>query len=279
MEIFQVDLMISIRQNVILRADTGGGAGAWASLTYFDRSQSLGHMFEEFRIQKFTSESLLKSKTIKIRFEIVSSESVSPCYDFHLLTEHSRHDLLKLESSADSSRSQTSSLKSLKRPRTNTSSSIETNGLSTRSKTARIVTSAAQSNSNPGNVGRTSAPVILRSAFKAPSATQPSRWSRNPPMEKHSFIRTTASISPSGEVTLNCNIDQQEEIIEIATDSSWLSGEEAFLKKETYDTTGFIGRGATKRAIYVCIFIFYYLHLNFESTCISFLGTVWWKRI
>ena len=58
-------------------------------------------------------------------------------------------------------------------------------------------------------------------------------------MEKHSFICTTASISPSGEVTLNCNIDQQEEIIKITTD--WLSGEEAFLKKETYDTTGFIG--------------------------------------
>ena len=91
-------------------------------------------MFEEFCIQKFTSESLLKSKTIKIQFEIVSSES--PCYDFHLLTEHSCHDLLKLESLADSSRSQMSSLKSLKRPHTNTSSSIETNGLSSRSKTS-----------------------------------------------------------------------------------------------------------------------------------------------
>ena len=94
MENFQVDLMIS-RQNVILRADTGGGASAWASLTYFDRSQSLSHMFNEFRSQKFASELLLKSKTTKIRFEIVSSaESMSPCYDFHLSTVHSCHDLL-----------------------------------------------------------------------------------------------------------------------------------------------------------------------------------------
>lgn len=205
--------------------------------------------------------------SIKIRFEIVNSEesmnSVSLCYD-SLHYQLNIHVVSKLESLANRSKSRTSSFKSLKRPRTSTSSNIEVNGFNTRSKTAsaRIVTSA-QSNSNTGM--RSSTPVILRSAFKAPSAAQPlipSRWSRNPPMEKYHFIRTTASVSLSGEVTLNCVKDQQEEVIEIALD--WSSGEDSFLKNKSYDTTGFIGRGATKRAIYVCFFILFFL-FNSES--------------
>ena len=57
----------------------------------------------------------------------------------------------------------------------------------------------------------------------------------------------TALLQEDGDVVMKQS--QDEETIEIATD--WSKGEEAFEAKKPHEATGFIGHGATKRAIYV----------------------------
>ena len=107
--------------------------------------------------------------------------------------------------------------------------------------------------------------IVLRSAFKPPVESELSKWSRNPPMEIYGFIRTVASVDGNGSVILHRSEDDTE-FIQLATD--WPKGEEAFEKKEAYSETGFIGRGATKRGIYVCFI--YNFQISFLSQIRSF---------
>jgi hypothetical protein len=105
--------------------------------------------------------------------------------------------------------------------------------------------------------GKKKAPVILHSAFRRPTeADQPSHtipeptshWSRNPAMNMYKFTRTKATFNTSaGDVQLS--VQKEDEFIEIAGD--WSSGEIAFEEKKSYHDTGYIGRGYTKRGIYV----------------------------
>ena len=83
---------------------------------------------------------------------------------------------------------------------------------------------------------------VLRSSFRPPKV-----FTRNPPMVQLPFTRTTANFQPDGSVKL---VESKvEERIEVAED--WESGEEAFDRREVHQETGFIGRGYTKRGIYV----------------------------
>ena len=94
-------------------------------------------------------------------------------------------------------------------------------------------------------------PVILKSAYLPPASrwTQP-KWTRDPPMIQYSFIRTLAEVSSSGVVEFSALLNSMEhENIEIATD--WQRGESLYDDKEPHVKTGFIGKGFTKRGIYV----------------------------
>ncbi|KAG6873815.1 hypothetical protein C0992_008400, partial [Termitomyces sp. T32_za158] len=79
-----------------------------------------------------------------------------------------------------------------------------------------------------------------------PPPVPASQWTRNPPMQVYTFIRSTATVCDDGEVVLIPS--EEEEIIEVATD--WIAGETAAKKNQSYGHTGYIGCGATKRAIY-----------------------------
>ncbi|KAG6883177.1 hypothetical protein C0992_009498, partial [Termitomyces sp. T32_za158] len=74
----------------------------------------------------------------------------------------------------------------------------------------------------------------------------PPQWTRNPPMQKYTFTRSTAVVLDDGEVVLTTS--EEKENIEIATD--WINGEAASKENKTCSTTGYIGCGASKRAIY-----------------------------
>lgn len=100
-------------------------------------------------------------------------------------------------------------------------------------------------------------PVVLKSAFRPRNSAMPPppspsalQWTRNPPMQKYIFIRSTATVLDDGEVILT--VSKEEEVIEIATD--WIDGEVASKENKSYSHTGYIGRGFTKRAIYVSVF-------------------------
>ncbi|KAH7909727.1 hypothetical protein BJ138DRAFT_1127442 [Hygrophoropsis aurantiaca] len=92
---------------------------------------------------------------------------------------------------------------------------------------------------------------ILRSAFRAPKPVQVvQQYTRDPPMAKYSFYRTTAVCSKSGDVTMTPS--QTLETIEIPED--WAKGERLYdANNEAWLGTGYIGKGYTKRAIYVRI--------------------------
>ena len=69
-------------------------------------------------------------------------------------------------------------------------------------------------------------------------------------MIQYSFVRTTAKVSSTGVVEFSSISDSVEhENIEIAMD--WQEGERLYDDKEPYVKTGFIGKGFTKRGIYV----------------------------
>jgi hypothetical protein len=91
-------------------------------------------------------------------------------------------------------------------------------------------------------------PVILKSAYLPPASrrTQP-KWTRNSPMTRYSFVRTIADVSSSGVVEFSDSTEHED--IEIASD--WKTGESLYDDKESHVKTGFIGKGFTKRGIYV----------------------------
>ena len=89
-------------------------------------------------------------------------------------------------------------------------------------------------------------PVVLKSAFRPPTQQLKPKWMRNPQMISHLFTRTTAKFTLHGDVEYGST--EQEEI-EIAKD--WEKGEKLYEQGEPHEATGFIGRGYTKRGIYV----------------------------
>ena len=89
----------------------------------------------------------------------------------------------------------------------------------------------------------------LKSAFRLPPPVP--QWSREVSIANYQFTRSTAQYQPDGEVRITRSSESLD-IIAIAKD--WLNGEEMWEKKEQYHKTGFIGRGFTKRGVYVCLF-------------------------
>lgn len=78
-------------------------------------------------------------------------------------------------------------------------------------------------------------------------------------MVKYPVVRWLAAFQEDGAVRVNRAVDQQiSEYIEIASD--WSNGEEAYLKGKNHFGTGFLGRGSTKYAIYVCFKLSKILH-------------------
>lgn len=67
---------------------------------------------------------------------------------------------------------------------------------------------------------------------------------------KYPFIRWSAQFRTDGSVDLKKVDLGLPEYIEIATD--WIDGKKAYLNGENHFGTGFLGRGSTKHAIYVC---------------------------
>ncbi|KAF8066734.1 kinase-like domain-containing protein [Lyophyllum atratum] len=223
-------------ENIRLLADCGG-TNEWSSLSHLDKNGTVKDMFEEFRKHKYASEANLKASTIKIRFEIIGDpgDSSDPLFS------------KSLQSSV------TSSKKSLKRPRADSTIPSVT-ASSKRDLRSKAPASAASSGVNTLHEDRSPVPIVLKSAFKPrqsamlPPPLPPLRqtWSRNPPMQEYNFIRTAATVEDDGTVVFSQS--KELEVIELATD--WERGEEASRRKETYGDTGYIGRGATKRAIY-----------------------------
>jgi hypothetical protein len=108
--------------------------------------------------------------------------------------------------------------------------------------------------SGSGRLHSTSALLPLQSARRLKSAFRPPppppvQWSRDVPVTDYQFTRSTAQYLPSGDVTITRNSGKLE-VITIAND--WKRGEELYEKKESHYDSGFIGRGYSKRGIYVC---------------------------
>ena len=74
---------------------------------------------------------------------------------------------------------------------------------------------------------------------------------RDPPMIRYSFIPATAKLSLNGNVTF-ASLEQDE--IKIAKD--WEMGETLYGQGKPHEATGFIGKGYTKRGIYVSYLIY-----------------------
>ena len=91
----------------------------------------------------------------------------------------------------------------------------------------------------------------LKSAFRPPPPASGFQWSRDVPLADYRFTCSTAQYQPSGEVRIT-RVSENLQVISIAED--WLKGEEMWEKKEPHYKTGFIGRGYTKRGIYVRFF-------------------------
>ena len=104
--------------------------------------------------------------------------------------------------------------------------------------------SSAQLNSARLPGGRT-----LKSAFRLPPPAF--QWSREVSVADYRFTHSTAQYQPNGDVRITRSSESLD-VIAIAED--WLNGEEMWEKKEQHHKTGFIGRGFTKRGVYVCSF-------------------------
>lgn len=86
--------------------------------------------------------------------------------------------------------------------------------------------------------------VVLKSAFRPP--TKQPKWMRNPEMIQYSFTYSTAKFISDGNVVFT---SMEPEKIEIAKD--WKMGETLYDEGEAHEATGFIGKGYSKRGIYV----------------------------
>lgn len=72
-------------------------------------------------------------------------------------------------------------------------------------------------------------------------------WTRDPPMGSFRFLRTVAECQPDGRVKFSEATEMEK--IELSLD--WQEGEDTIANGSLSDETGFIGRGFTKRGIYV----------------------------
>jgi hypothetical protein len=71
-------------------------------------------------------------------------------------------------------------------------------------------------------------------------------------MRESFFIRTTAVFNAKGNVEFSANSEQDIrviEVIEIAED--WEKGQTLYEQGKPHETTGFVGKGYSKRGIYV----------------------------
>jgi hypothetical protein len=68
-------------------------------------------------------------------------------------------------------------------------------------------------------------------------------------MVEYSFNHTSVNIDDKGRA----NFVVFDNVGHISIASDWLKGEGLFKSKQVYDKTGFIGRGFTKRGIYVSV--------------------------
>jgi hypothetical protein len=117
-----------------------------------------------------------------------------------------------------------------------------------RGKKRKAPTSADSNTDRPALKSVRNAWPTLYSAWKPPAPV----FVRNPEMTLYSFIRTTAIAEITGEV--NFLTSSETEYIEIASD--WQEGEALCEAKQPFRKTGYIGRGYSKRAIYVCCLVF-----------------------
>lgn len=92
-------------------------------------------------------------------------------------------------------------------------------------------------------------------------------------MQEFEFSMMTAKAADTGDIELK--EDPERKTIKIATD--WWLGEDKERQKEPYHDTGYIGKGSSKRGIYVSRFATF-LHTVFIHYC-DYLGTIWGHRI
>ena len=88
----------------------------------------------------------------------------------------------------------------------------------------------------------------LKSAFRPPPPPT-LLWSRDVSVTEYQFTHSAAQYLPNGDVKITTN---SEKLGVIAIAEDWVAGEELFEKKKPHYKSGFIGRGSSKRGIYVC---------------------------
>jgi hypothetical protein len=82
-------------------------------------------------------------------------------------------------------------------------------------------------------------------------------------MVEYSFVRTNINHQENGKITFTAS--DVDEKIWIAAD--WAAGEELLAAKKPHQHTGFIGRGFTKRGVYVCGLSYCSLESNLIHIC------------
>lgn len=95
------------------------------------------------------------------------------------------------------------------------------------------------------NSARQSGVRTLKSAFRPPAI----QWSREVSVADYQFTCSMAQYQPDGDVKITRS-SVGLDVIAIAED--WLKGKEMWKVMEPYYKTGFIGRGFTKRGVYIC---------------------------
>jgi len=128
-----------------------------------------------------------------------------------------------------------------------------------------------QSNRNTFN-SSSKKPLILFSAFKPQQliVDVTAEWSCDSPMIKYHFKRLNAKYHEDGTVTFSESVAIEE--IEIA--ANYLDGERMFSERKSiadYRNAGFIGRGSTKRGIYVSFCMLNYDNQSFERLLVGSL--------
>jgi hypothetical protein len=88
---------------------------------------------------------------------------------------------------------------------------------------------------------------IRQSAWPKPSSNLKVQFSRKSMMVPCNFTRSVSEL-----IGPNVCFNRSEVVETILVADDWKEGWEKSLIKEDYSTSGFIGRGASKRVIYVC---------------------------
>lgn len=116
-------------------------------------------------------------------------------------------------------------------------------------------TPAAALGSTPG-ISLSSQRIVLKSAFRPPAPSQRQRWSRNVSVLSSNFKRFEITYLEGGPMSGKSYIKQTttREVISVADRSTWTTLESSD-DDYNFDVKGlgFIGKGSTKCAIYVCL--------------------------